>query len=170
VRLFWYHGLQVELGIGADPEVAADIFNSVTYKPGTANTAVGDACRLSLHPGTRPAPVRLAHRLVLDRGGVVLTSPGPSQPAMSARRAWAASGPKSSLETYEIILARYSAELPARLGPHGKLEPLDENVFAWVVYASPETPGISGCGGWGVDVFNARTGGAIISSGWSPGP
>ena len=84
---------------------------------------------------------------------------------MPASLAWRESGQNSPFERYRLILVRYSAKLPATPNADGSLTPEDRHVLAWVVYGSPRTP-VSGCGGWSLDVYNARTSQAITSSGW----
>ncbi len=80
------------------------------------------------------------------------------------------SGPKQSYERYRLILARYSATLPARKNANGSLTPLNHDELFWVVYLSPYSATIAGCGGWGAVVFDAHSGQELTSSGWSPGP
>jgi hypothetical protein len=44
-----------------------------------------------------------------------------------------------------------------------------DNELAWVAYGKPLTS-VAGCGGWGLDAFDANTGHGIESAGWAPGP
>jgi hypothetical protein len=71
-----------------------------------------------------------------------------------------------------MILTRYSAKFPARQNPDGSVTPLNQNELSWVIYSVPYSPTITGCGSWGLTVFDATTGegGELISSGYSPGP
>jgi hypothetical protein len=117
-----------------------------------------------------PPPERLARRLVLNRGNFTFDPPEASDEAvMSAVRAWRESGPQQSFEHYRLILTRYSARLPAVIGPHGSFIPTTSDELAWVVLSAPNTP-ITGCGLWGVEAFDAGSGKEIGSSGYAPGP
>ena len=171
LKAFWYHQVFVEIGIGPDPNVAKAIFNSIGFTSHAPDSRAAGVCARSADPETMPTPERLANPLVLNQGGVTLDPPLPSdQPTMSAAQAWSESGPKQSFERYRLILARYSAKLPAKQNPDGSLTPLNQNELAWVIYTAPYGAPIAGCGGWGVDVFDALSGQEVILHGWSPGP
>jgi len=172
-RLFWYHQVLVEIGIGSDPSTAQAIFDSIGFTPGAADTPAAGVCGRSAHPDAMPTPERLVAPLVLDDGDVTLNPPASSDRAvMSAVQAWSKSGPKEAFERYRLILTRYSAKFPARQNPDGSVTPLSQNELSWVIYSVPYGPTITGCGGWGLTVFDATTGegGELISSGYSPGP
>jgi hypothetical protein len=167
--LYWLHDVSVEIGIGPDPDVANRIFDSIGYAPTRTDTPARGACTRSRDSNVMPTPERLAKALMLERGDITLDPPTPSDHAsMSPNKAWAESEPAQSFEHYRLILARYSARFPAEVGPHG-LTPTNQNVLAWVVYSTPNTP-ISGCGGYGVEAFDAFTGESIGIMGYSPSP
>jgi hypothetical protein len=171
----WYRHVSIEIGIGRNPRIAHRILASVGYSRGQPDTRdTGDCARTAGMPAM-PAPARLARRLVIEQGDITLNPPLPSdQPAMTAAAAWQqAEGNRASMIApflrYRLLLVRYSSKYPASPGPNGTYVPMDRDVLAWVVYSQPRTP-IAGCGGWGLDSFNALTGGGISSDGWSPGP
>ncbi len=171
IESLWYHGVSVEVGIGPDPSVARDVVDSIGFTAGVPDTAAAGVCARSRTPGAMPRPHRLAGRLVLERGDITLDPPTPADAAtMTAPEAWNDSGPKEWFERYRLILARYSGKFPARLNPDGSFTPEYRNELAWVVYRSPTSPAIAGCGGWGVVAFDARSGQEIGDEGWSPGP
>jgi hypothetical protein len=170
VDVFWYHGVQVTIGESPEPEVADQIRASLAYHPGAADTPVAQACGTSTSTAM-PIPERLTQPLVLHRGGVVLEPPLPSDRAgANPASIWAASSSTSALETYRLILARFGSTFPEQATHTGPPTPILHNRLAWVVYSSPVSPTVSGCGGWGVSVFDAQTGTGITSEGWSPGP
>jgi hypothetical protein len=132
---------------------------------------VTGVCARSPHPNAMPIPERLAEPLLLEHGQMTLDPPLPSdRSSVSPAQVWRASDPKQPYERYRLLLTRYSAPLPARRTANGSLTPLNNNELSWVVYAFPYSSTVPGCGGWGVDVFDAHSGQEIISSGWSPGP
>jgi len=166
IRYLWYHRVQVEIGIGADPRTAAAIVRSLGYTPGEPDSRAAGTCARSRRAPAMPRPRRLARRLILDHGDVTLRPPRTSaQAAMSAVQPWRDADPGSPFTRYRVLLARYSAKFPARPGANGTLVPEDRHNLAWVIYGQPRTP-IPGCGGWSLDAFNARTGEGIIISGW----
>ncbi len=170
VEQLWFHRVQIEIGIGPDPRTAGAILRSVGYAPGEPDSRAAGRCARSAQPGSMPQPRRLTRRLVLDQGDVTLEPPAVGdRPTMPASRAWRAAGADFPFQWYRLLLARYSAKLLARQNADGSLTPEDRNVLAWVIYGQPRTP-ITGCGGWSLDAFYARTGQQIVSSGWSPGP
>jgi hypothetical protein len=119
-----------------------------------------------------PTPERLLQTLVLPQGEITLGAVRPSdQPGVAAASIWAATdiGP-GTLESYRILLTRYSAQFPARDNGDGSTTPLNHDVLAWVVYTAPLSSTIPGCGSWGVTVFDARTGASLGGSDWSRGP
>src|SRR5437016_7948817 len=171
IETFWDHGVVIEVGVGPDPGVAHAIFESIGFAPAVPDTPAAGVCARSANPSTMPAPERLAQRLVLERGDVTLDPPhATDRPLMAAAQAWQQSGPKQSVERYRLILGRYSAKFPARQNPDGSLTPLTQDELAWVVYATPTTPDVAGCGLWGLVVFDARSGQEQAASGYSPGP
>ena len=152
VRL-WYHRVLVEIGIGRHPKVARQILRSLGYMRGRPDSKVADVCPRSKRPVRMPAPQRLGRRVVVDFGNIAMTPPlHPDRPIMRAAQAWSESGPKSVFERYRLLLVRY----------HGLL--------AWVIYSSPFSTAVAGCGGWGLSGFNATTGAAMPEYGWSRWP
>jgi len=159
----WFHGVLVEVGIGPDRVVATEILRSLAYTPGTPDSKVADVCPRSRTPVRMPTPQRLDRRLVVELGDITMTPPRRSdQPVVPAAQAWRESGTKSLFERYRLLLVRYSSKYPAPPGYH--------EVLAWVVYSSPFSTAVAGCGGWGVHGFDARTGNAMADDAWSPGP
>jgi hypothetical protein len=172
VEIIYYHGVLVEIGIGADPHVATAILNSIGFTSGAPDSPAAGICARSANPETMPTPERAAAPLVLERGNITIDPPLPSDhPTTSAEQAWKAdTGPKQSFERYRLLLARYSASFPARQNPDGSLTPQNQNELAWVIYSSPYSAAIAGCGMWGVSVADAHSGQEVISAGWAPGP
>ncbi len=171
LRMIWYHGVLVEIGVGTNPVLAEEIFNTIGFAPHLPDTRAIGVCARSSHPAVMPTPERLARPLILEQGEVTLDPPLASDESnVSAAQVWKESGPKQSYERYRLILARYSATLPARKNANGSLMPLDHDELSWVVYSSPYSATTAGCGGWGAVVFDAHNGQELISSGWSPGP
>ena len=167
----WLHGVLIEIGLGPDTQLVKEIVGSIGFKKGTPNTRASGVCGMQARPGVMPTPERLASPLVLEQGEVTLDPPLPSdESAVSAATVWNESGPKQPYERYRLILARYSATLPARKNANGSFTPLNHNELSWVVYAAPYSATIAGCGGWGMDVYDAHSGEQVISSGWAPGP
>lgn len=171
VKVLWFHHVSLEIGRGPDLNIAQEIVDSIRFTPGAPDTSATGVCVRSPHPNVMPSPERVARRLVLDRGTIVLDPPKRSDSAvMFPAQAWKESEPAASYERYRVVLSRYSAKFPALDGPDGSLIPLEYNILAWVVYSSPRSPTIAGCGGWGVEAFDATTGGQITSDGYAPGP
>ncbi len=170
VEHVWYHGVGIEIGVGVNRAVADAIFNSIAYAPGVSDTPAAGTCGRNPNPQQMPRPERLTAKLSLQHGDVTLTPPAPTdQPVEPATRAWNDQQSREWFESYQLILARYSSLFPARPGPHGYV-PEEQNVLAWIVYSTPVSPTIAGCGMWGADVENALTGQPIASMGWAPGP
>ncbi|HZU80434.1 MAG TPA: hypothetical protein VE991_11010, partial [Acidimicrobiales bacterium] len=141
------------------------------FAPHAADTRAADVCAVSRHPNTVPSPERLAGAMVLNNGAITLDPPRASaQAVVSAASIRKKDLDRAAFERLRLILALYSAKLPARQEPDGSLVPLYQDVLSWVVYSVPRSPNISGCGGWGVQVFDATSGEPIIASGWAPGP
>ncbi|MGH3185301.1 MAG: hypothetical protein ACRDOE_25825, partial [Streptosporangiaceae bacterium] len=169
-KVLWFHEVQIEIGIGPDPSVATAILDSIGFIPGTPDTPAAGVCERSANPDAMPTPERLAQPLMLDQGGVTLDPPAPTDQAiMTASQAWSQGGPKSPFQKHRLLLTRYSARLPARVNSNGSLTPENQNELAWVIYSVPFSM-IAGCAGWSLDMFDARTGQAQISSGYTPGP
>jgi hypothetical protein len=172
VRLLWYHQVLIEIGLGPDQRIAKAIFDSIGFTPDSPDTPASGVCARVDHADAMPTPERLTEQLVLESGNVTLDPPAATdQPKISAAEAWKASGPRMvSFERYRLILARYSAMFPANLNQDGSSTPADQNELAWVVYSTPTSPTIPGCGAWGVNASNALTGKGIGSSAYGPGP
>jgi hypothetical protein len=168
---YWLHDVYIEVGIGPDPQLVQEIVHSIGFTRGLPNTAAAGTCAMSKDPDAMPTPERLSKPLVLDRGSEELKPPSPVQHAvMTASSAWTQSEPKQPYEHYRLILARFFAQYPAQMGPGGSSTPLNDGQLDWVVYSSPISASIQGCGSWGLDVFDATTGQGVESDGWSPGP
>ena len=170
-REFWYHKVDVQIGIGPDPRLAIRILASVGFTPRARDTPAAGVCPRSAHPNVMPVPERLTQKLVLRRGDFTLDPPQSSdQPVMTATDAWNKADEKSPFEHHRLILTRYSSPTPAVQNPNGSLTPLNQNELAWVIYSEPLTPLVQGCAGWGLRVFDAHSGQEQISAGWEPGP
>jgi hypothetical protein len=153
----WFHRIYIQIGIGPDPRIARAIFNSIGYARGAPNTHAAGVCARSADPNAMPVPRRLRHRLVVEQHGVVLAPPRPSDRAvMTAAAAWSQGRPREPFDRYRLWLVRLTTTT-------------SNDELAWVIYAAPLTS-VVGCGGWGLDAFNAITGQGIESDGWSPGP
>jgi hypothetical protein len=166
----WYRHVTIEIGIGPDPHVARTILGSIGYAPRAPDTRSTGHCARARGPAPRPAAARLTRRMVIELGDVTLNRPLASdRPVMPAAAAWQQARSTSPFDRYRLLLVRYSSRFPARPGPGGTYVPVDRGVLAWVIYSWPRTP-IPGCGGWGLDSFNALTDQGISSDAWSPGP
>jgi len=164
-------GVRIEIGNGPNPNVAHSIVESIRFGPGTPDTPAAGVCPRSADPDAEPTPERLAQRLVLNHGDVTLDPPASGdEPVMTADSAWRQTQPHSPVEHYRLILARYSAKFPARQNPDGSYTPMNQNELAWVIYSTPPSPQVEGCAGWGLAVFDAKSGQEQTQSGYSPGP
>ena len=129
--------------------------------PAAADSYLGPVIRLGLARDHTPYRSRICARLTRSCCGG-----GPPARYRSTRCAGLAGRrPRRPFTRYQLLLARYSAKLPARPGANGTLIPQDRHVLAWVIYGQPRTP-IPGCGGWSLVAFNARTSRGIGFSGW----
>jgi hypothetical protein len=170
--LLWYHQVQILIGVGPDPRLTKAIIASLRYLPGPPDTKAAGNCRRFAN--AMPRPRRLVRRMVVDRGTTTLAPPPKSaRPAMPAARAWRDAGPKVPFDRYHIFLTLYSSEYPATPNADGSTTPLNHDVLAWVIYATPATkaaaPGLL-CGGWELDAYDALTSQGIILSSYGPGP
>jgi hypothetical protein len=170
-NFLWYHGVEIEIGIGPRSDVAQAIFDSIGYTAGLADTPVEQACARNPTPDRMPTPERATQALVLNRGDVTIGSLRPAdQPTVTAQQVWENDAAHLSLERYRLILARYSAAYPALQNPDGSLTPESHDVLAWVVYSAPYSTTVAGCGRRGVDAVDAVSGDRLASAGWTPGP
>jgi hypothetical protein len=171
VQYFWFRQVTVTVGIGTNPRVARAIVDSIGFTPGAPDTPAAGVCARIADPNAMPAPERLSTRLVLENGRATLDPPLPADRAtMTPEQAWRDSGTKQNFEHFRLVLARYSAALPATQHPDGSLTPEHRNQLMWIVLSAPNSPEIQGCGMWGFDLFDARTGQALESAGYSDGP
>jgi hypothetical protein len=171
MRYVWFRQVELTVGIGTDPRVARAIVDSIGFTPGAPDSPAAGVCARIAAPTAMPTPERLATRLVLEHGRATLDPPRPTDHAtMTPEQAWTDSGTKPDFEHFRIVLARYSAPLPATQHPDGTLTPEHQNQLMWIVLSAPNSPEIQGCGMWGYDLFDARTGQSLESTGYSPGP
>jgi hypothetical protein len=171
VEYVWYRGVAVAIGIGPDPKVGRAVLDSIGFTTGAPDTPDAGECARIPQPNAMPTPERLGARLMLENGRATLDPPLPDDRAtMTPEQAWSDSGTKEDFEHFRLILARYSAQLPATQHPDGTLIPEHQNQLMWIVLSAPNSPAIQGCGMWGYDLFDARTGQALESTGYSPGP
>jgi hypothetical protein len=171
IKYVWYRGVSLTIGIGPDLRVAKAILDSIGFTPGAPDTPAAGRCARIDHPNDTPEPERLTTRLVLEHGNATLDPPLPSDRAvMTAAQAWTAAGPEPDFEHARLVLARYSAKLPATQHADGSLTPEHQYQLMWIVLSAPNSPGIPGCGMWGFHLFDARTGQDLESAGYSPGP
>jgi hypothetical protein len=162
VEWFWYHGIGIQVGIGADARIEKHIVDSIGFTDGTPDTVAAGVCARQPNPEVMPTPERLAKPFSLKYGDVTLKPPAPSDHAViSADKAWSEAGTKRNFERYRVILARLSQDIPARQNPDGSFTPLTQDVLAWVVYASPISVSVPGCGGWSIAGVNAITGQSV---------
>ncbi len=163
----WYHGVSLSLGVGRSGATARAVLDSIRYKAGAPDTPVGSACPAG--QTTMPTPERLATRQRFEGGTYTLLPPARSdKPTMSAARVWKDHGPPQPGERDRLVLARFSARLPARRNADGTFTPIDRNILAWVVITTPTATPAGPCGGHGLLVYNARSGQAVISAGSGP--
>jgi hypothetical protein len=170
VNVYWYRGVEVDIGFGPDPSVGDAILRSIAYTPHLRDSPRAQACSMSPNPNATPTAERVNKPLVLEQGQVTLDPPMPSdRAATTAAAIWTKALAKQPFESHRLLLTRYSAKFPAKQNPNGSFTPVNQNVLSWVEYSAPLTQ-IPGCGTWGVEVFDATSGTQIISSSWSPGP
>jgi hypothetical protein len=161
----WYRGVEIEVGIGPDPQLVQEIVHSIGFKKGVANTRAAGACGMQSDPGAMPTPERLSQPLVLDDGDEVLDpAPASQQPTVSAQRVWEEDPAKWPYERYSLIFALFSAKYPAASSPRGWVPSFHDDL-AWVIYSVPITP-TQGCGASGLDVYSATSGQDLESVGW----
>jgi hypothetical protein len=170
MSIYWLRNVEIDIGSGTDPAVARAIFASIHYAPSTPDTPAALACERQPHPERMPKPERLATTLRLLRGQITLEPPQPrDHTTVTPGALWKRLGPKSNFEKYQIILARYSSLYPQQPGPNGYV-PSNEKVLTWVVYSTPLSPHLAGCGGWALDAFDASDGKDVAAQAWAPGP
>lgn len=170
-KQFWSHRVQILIGVGPDPRLTKAIIASLRYLPGAPDTKAADNCPRVADSGSMPKPRRPVRRLVVEQGTTTLAPPPKSaRAAMPAARAWKDAGPKVPFDRYHIFLTLYSSKYPATPNANGSATPLDHDVLAWVIYATPATKAIPICGGWELDAYNALTSQGIILSAYGPGP
>ncbi len=116
-----------------------------------------------------PTPERLTKVLKVDGANITLAPPkAGDRPLIDPTSIWKNREPHTAdYEHYRMLLARYSSTFPARQTAHGYV-PENVNVLAWVIYVTPLSPSINGCGGWTVDATNARTGQGLGVTGYGP--
>jgi hypothetical protein len=171
IKYVWYRGVSLTIGIGPDVRVAESILDSIGFTPGAPDTPAAGRCARIDHPNSMPEPERLTTRLVLEHGNSTLDPPLPSDRAvMTAAQAWTAAGTRPDFEHARLVLARYSATLPATQHADGSLTPDHQNQLMWIVLSAPNSPDVQGCGMWGYHLFDARTGQDLESAGYTPGP
>jgi hypothetical protein len=169
-RTVWFHGVSITVGVGSDPAVAQAIVESIGYAADVPDTPRSGICARSADPNSMPTPERLASRLTLEQGNVILDPPRPEdQPVATAAEVWRARTWNPNYEQYRLILTRYTSPTPASPNGQGGYTPDHVDLLAWVVYAAPITD-IPGCGYFGVDLFDAKTGAELESSSYGPGP
>lgn len=99
-------------------------------------------------PATMPTPTRLATTQVYETGGVRLDPPAPSDVAQATpEQAWAnADFEKRKDVQYQVVLARMSAQTPAKIGPNNQAIPLYQGTLVWMVPAHhiPVAPSFGG--------------------------
>jgi hypothetical protein len=155
----WSHGVQIELAGHADAGVSRAMLDSIDYQAGRSDTPAAQMC--SATADVMPAPERVTQDLVIHSGQTTLAPPhAGDQPRVSAAEAWAHAEARSPLDSYRLLLTRYSSAYPAQVGPNGATRPQYQDLLAWVVYSTSATPAFDGCGerGVGVDVIDATTG------------
>jgi hypothetical protein len=131
---------------------------------------------------TRPAVAQKIFDATITLDPVRATT----RPAVSPRTVWATIEPQNPGGSQQLVLAYYSASLPASLEPNGSLQPDFRHVLAWVVYGkdlpfslegasllpSPgqTQPGPFNCTfvGQGLTAWNATTGEKITAAGAAP--
>jgi hypothetical protein len=162
VLTLWYHGDQVDIGLGGDLVDARAIFDSLRYAPTAPPTPVAGACPTTTQTAM-PHPERLRSRLVLDDGDppYVLTPPASGQrAAIAAATVWRRDGGRLPGDSYHLYLARLSSSGP----------PAYHDVLAWIVYATPKVTAQGACNLYSFDSFNAATGTELLNSAYSIGP
>ena len=169
-----FHGIWVQIGADTPTVTARNVLASLAYQPAAPDTAVVDACTTIPASDVMPTPIRLNHRMVLDRSDYVLDPlHATDQPSVPASVIWSAAKPSPGTQTADseqLLLTLLTAKFPATLQPDGHTVPDDQNLLAWVIYSAPLNTSVPNCGEWGINVFNAKTGAQLISSGWTPGP
>ena len=169
----FFHGISVDIEPATPPAVAAKMLASLAYRPGEPDTPVAGGCATSDQYEVMPTPARLDHRIVVDRGNVVLDPPlAADQPTVAPSVAWASGQGAARVPTsgYRLYLARYHATTPPPIETDKGQTHDVQGLLAWVLYVSPLSPDVPGCGLWGVTVYDAHTGAEVGYSGWTRGP
>jgi len=150
----WYGRVSIRLGLGAAPQVARAIFDSLRATPGRADTRGAGACPTGPAPAM-PEPRRLASPLSLvpalgPGGGYLQPAQPASSPKISAAPIWRefekAFGPPRPYERYEVLLAEYQGEL------------------VWAVYGIPFHTVAGDCGEYYLYLSDADTGAGILNA------
>jgi hypothetical protein len=137
-----------------------------------------------------PTPTVLTRRAVAQKifDATITLDPvqATTRPAVSPRTVWATLEPQNPGGSQQLVLAYYSASLPASLEANGSLQPDFQHVLAWVVYGKdlpfslegasiPPRPGQAQPGpfnctfvGQGLTAWNASTGEKITAAGAAP--
>jgi hypothetical protein len=60
VEDLWYHGVEIEVGMGPDAHLVQQIVHSIGFKRGIPNTRSSGVCGTQAHPDAMPFPERLS--------------------------------------------------------------------------------------------------------------
>jgi len=162
----WYRNVSIEIGIGPDPAIERAIFDSITYKPNTADSPLEGRCPpTDPTPPTMPTPSRLTVPIVLPGdNGQMRPEPPNVQPTVSAASVWAtlfqqvgAGGFAGPLQ-WNVYFGSYSAQNPANINPDGSSTPQYQGVPTWLIQGEAVNTAYGPCGITVLAPFNAATG------------
>lgn len=160
----WYHGVQILIGIGANPTVEQAIIDSITYRAAGADSAVLGRCPApAAGPPTMPTPLRLTAPLILDDSlGTMTPEPANIVPRVSAASVWSdfvhGFGANQNGEQWSIVFGSYSAPTPAHINPDGSDTPEYHDVATWLIEGKGTPTAYGPCGITIIDPYAADTG------------
>lgn len=159
----WFHGLDIQVGLGRDPVWSERILASLSWTPSRPDSPVEGACPTGTRSMAMPAPQTASTSIPLEAGNSVLSPPAPGQhPEAPAAEIWQAylrlNQPSAPGATAQLLYGLYSAKTPATMNPDGTVTPQYQQVPVWVVYVTPARTPLGDCGPTIIAPFNAANG------------
>jgi hypothetical protein len=160
----WYHGVEIQIGIGANRTVEQAILDSITYRSASADSAVLGRCPTpDTTAATVPVSMRLTAPVVLeDSNGRMQPEPSNIDPKVSAAAVWSSFvhtfGVQYGALKWSIMFGSYSAQTPAHINPDGSSTPEFRNVPTWLIHGTGIQTAYGPCGITALAPYNADTG------------